>query len=80
MSESVIPKCIKQLFGSNAKTLCRFTFVEDDEYSASDYLEMAIKLKDIGVKLDTKKLKEMTKLQFIADEAEEWVPSMKETE
>jgi len=35
---------------------------------------MATKLRDLGVKLDTKKLKEMTKLQFIDDSEIVWQP------
>lgn len=73
-SDSIVTKCVKQLFGSSAKPLCRFTFVEDDEYTANDYLDMATKLRDLGVKLDTKKLKEMTKLQFIDDSEIVWQP------
>lgn len=68
VSESIVTKCVKQLFGDRAETLCRFTFVEDDEYTAGDYLDMAKKLNDLGVKIDSAKLKELTKLQFIADE------------
>lgn len=78
-SSSIVPKCVKKLFGDNAVTLCRFTFVEDDEYTANDYLDMASKLKDLGVKIDTKKLKAMTKLQFIDDTDVEWTPDQTDT-
>lgn len=55
--------------------LCRFTYVEDDEYSAQDYLNMAVQLNSIGVKIDKAKLKEVTKLAFISDEQlQEWTP------
>lgn len=70
---------MKKLFGDNATTLCRFTFVEDDEYTTNDYLDMASKLKDLGVKIDTKKLKAMTKLQFIDDTDVEWTPDQTDT-
>jgi hypothetical protein len=55
--------------------------VEDEEYTANDYLDMAIKLNGLGVKLDTKKLKEMTKLAFIDDSDVQWKPAdeLKET-
>lgn len=75
MTNNVITKCVKKLFGENAKPLVRFTFVEDDEYSANDYLDMAVKLNTLGVKLDATKLKEMTKLQFIDDSEQEWTPT-----
>ena len=59
--------------------LCRFTFVEDDEYSANDYLDMAAKLSGLGVKIDAAKLKEITKLDFIDDSQVEWTPDPKDT-
>ena len=67
MSSGVVSKCVKHLFGSSAKQLCRFTFVEDDEYSANDYLDMA------------SKLKEVTKLNFIDDTDVEWKPDEEST-
>lgn len=39
---------------------------------------MALKLKDLGVKIDSAKLKEMTKLGFIDDTQVEWTPDTKE--
>lgn len=74
-SDSIVPKCVKRLFGNSAKTLCRFAFVEDDEYSANDYLDMANKLISLGVKIDASKLKEVTKLSFIDDSVVEWTPT-----
>lgn len=65
LTESVVTKCAKKLGYSD--TLCRFSFIEDDEYSASDYLEMALKLSTMNVKIDANKLKELTKLDFIDD-------------
>lgn len=59
--------------------MCRFSFVEDDEYKANDYLDMATKLNALGVKLDTSKLKEMTKLGFIDDTTVEWTPTQEDT-
>ena len=67
MTSSVISKCVKQLFGPSAQQRVRFTYVEDSEYTADNYLDMALKLRDLGVKIDSSKLKEMTKLQFIDD-------------
>ena len=80
ITQCVVNKCVKQLYGDNASTLVRFTFVEDDEYTANDYLDMAVKLNSLGVKLDTTKLKEMTKLQFIDDSEHEWTPEKPDKE
>ena len=80
MTNSVIKKCVAQLFGEGTKPLVRFTFVEDDEFSANDYLDMALKLNTLGVKLDPVKLKEMTKLQFIDDSEQEWTPEKPDKE
>ena len=72
MTDSVVSKVVHRLFPGKG-LLCRFDFVEDDEYSAQDYLDMALKLNQLGVKLDSAKLKEATKLAFIQD-VEEWSP------
>lgn len=79
VSASIVSKCVKHLFGDSAKQLCRFTFVEDDEHTANDYLDMAAKLKDLGVKIDNSKLKEVTKLNFIDDTDVEWKPDEEST-
>jgi len=79
VSSGIVNKCVKRLFGDSAEQLCRFTFVEDDEHSASDYLDMASKLKDLGVKIDNAKLKEVTKLNFIDDTDVEWKPDEEST-
>ena len=71
---------MQHLFGQNAKNLVRFTFVEDDEYSANDYIDMAVKLNTLGVKLDASKLKEMTKLAFIDDTEQTWTPEKEDKE
>lgn len=69
MTSIVVNKCVQHLFGYGTENLVRFTFVEDDEYSANDYIDMAVKLNALGVKLDASKLKELTKLAFIDDTA-----------
>ena len=71
---------MQHLFGQNAKNLVRFTFVEDDEYSANDYIDMAVKLNTLGVKLDASKLKELTKLAFIDDTEQTWTPEKEDKE
>lgn len=72
LSECVVAKCVKQKFG-DVECKVRFTFVEDNEYSAFDYIDLAQKLMSNGIKIDLKKLKELTKLDFIQD-VDEWIP------
>ena len=73
MSDIVIKKCAQQL--GYSKVACRFEFVEADEFEAKDYVELAEKLHSMGVKIDGKKLKELTKLDFIDDSETTWTPS-----
>ena len=73
MSEIVVKRCAERL--GYSKVECRFEFVEADEFGAKDYVELAEKLQKIGVKLDNKKLKELTKLDFIDDSETTWTPS-----
>lgn len=73
ITNTVVKKCAKHLGYSEA--LCRFTFTEDAEYSANDYLDMAVKLNSLGVKVDATKLKDITKLDFIDDSEKEWTPA-----
>ena len=72
MSEIVVKKCAQQLGYSNVA--CRFEFVENDEFEAKDYVDLAEKLHSMGVKIDSKKLKELTKLDFIDDSDMTWTP------
>lgn len=74
VTDGVVRKCVEREFGRGARTLCRFTFVEDDEYTASDYLEMAARLRDLGAKIDVGVLKKVTRLQMIDDSDVEWKP------
>ena len=71
MTNNVVRKCARRL---GQELLCKFVFVEDDEYSASDYLDMAQKADALGIKIDSAKFKELTKLEFIADPDEQWTP------
>lgn len=41
---------------------------------------MALKLKDLGIKIDPVKFKEITKLGFIDDTEREWTPSEDKTD
>lgn len=73
MTRCTVRKCAKHLGFKD--TLCRFEFVEKDNTDPSKYLEMAKQIKDMGVKIDIQKLKELTNLTFIADDQESlWTP------
>lgn len=72
MSEVVVKRCAEKLGYSSVA--CRFEFVESDEFEAKDYVELAEKLQKIGVKIDSKKLKEVTKLEIIDDSDMTWTP------
>ena len=72
MSEIVVKRCAQQLGYSDVA--CRFEFIEKDEFEAKDYVELAEKLHSMGVKVDSKKLKELTKLDFIDDTDMTWTP------
>ena len=75
-----VAKCVKKTFGDQP-TLCRFQFVERDNIEPGKYLEMARAAKDMGLKIDVQKLKELTKLSFISEEeADLWTPERKEAE
>lgn len=73
LSEVVVKRCCEKL--GYSETACRFEFIEADEFEAKDYVELAEKLQKIGVKIDSKKLKELTKLEFIDDSSDTWTPS-----
>lgn len=77
ISNSVVGKICEKLGLGDVK--CRFTFVEDDEYTADNYLDMAIKLNGLGMKIDPAELKKLTKLTFIDDTEKEWSPSKEDT-
>lgn len=73
MSRCTVAKCAKHL--GYKETLCRFAFVENDSVEPSKYIEMAKAVKDLGLKIDVQKLKELTKLSFISEEeADLWTP------
>ena len=73
MSEVGVERCAEKRGYSSVA--CRFEFVETDEFEAKDYVELAEKLHSMGVKIDGKKLKELTKLDFIDDSETTWTPS-----
>lgn len=83
ISEVAVAKVCRFL---GQETLCRFTYVEDEDVTPQEYIEMAKNLKELGAGIDLAKLKELTKLDFISigsgdeqqqDEATVWQPAEK---
>ena len=84
MSAVAVRKAIYDILGEKS-ILCRFEFVENDNTTAEQYLEMASKLASIGVPLNLSELKKLTNLSFIKDGRENaaddvWTPSKTEAE
>ncbi len=74
-----VEKCCQHL--GYGKAMCRFEFVEDERINVSEYLSYAKALKDMGVAIDMQKFKELTKLDFIAEDTKDvWTPGTKESE
>lgn len=88
MTNSVVEKCVKRLFGDKAETKIRFTYVEDAEYGPEEYLNFAEKANALGMKIDIPQFKKLSGLSFIVedeswtpsqeDESKDWTPSEKE--
>lgn len=73
MSEVAVKKACDYL---NQNQMCRFQFIEEEDTTVEQYIEMAGKLKELGVKIDVQKLKELVKLDFISDdEGDLWQPN-----
>lgn len=73
----VVRKICREILGQNV--LCRFSFVEDEEISAEQYLEMAQKLVGMNVPIDLTEFKKLTGISFIKDgnepdSADLWTP------
>ena len=78
LTRCAVAKCVKKTFGDKPP-LCRFRFVEQDNIEPGKYLEMAKAARDMGLKIDIQKLKDLTKLSFISEEeADLWTPERKE--
>lgn len=66
MSDVAVRKAVYDILNEN-RILCRFEFIEDDDTTADQYLEMAAKLSAMGVPLNLTELKKLTNLPFIQD-------------
>lgn len=74
LTNGVVSKIVHRILGEK-EVLCRFTFTEDDIYSPDEYIDMAVKLHGMGVKLDPVALKKKCKIDFIADDQPDiWTP------
>ena len=74
ITNCVVKKIVRKILGE-AEVCCRFTFTEDDVYSPDEYIDMAIKLHSMGIKLDPALLKEKTQIDFISTvQPDEWSP------
>ena len=71
-----VNKCADSL--GARKVLCRFEYVEKENTSPKEYLELAQQLVNMGVPVDINKLKELTNLNFIKDDQGDiWKPTEK---
>lgn len=74
LTRCAVRKCVNKIF-PNAEVKCRFAFVEQDDITPKEYLELAKQAQDMGMKIDVQTLKKLTGLQFISsNEAEVWKP------
>ena len=56
------------------EVLCSFQYVEEDAYTAKDYIEMAKQMSDMGMKIDQAKFQKLVNLDIFEDGAAEWSP------
>jgi phage gp29-like protein len=58
-----VAKCAEALGYANCK--CTFEFIESDNISPTEYLDMAIKCKQLGMEIDVEEFKRITGLSFV---------------
>ena len=80
INSSAVPKVCRWL---GQEQMCRFQFIEKDNTTPAEYLDMAAKARDLGAAIDLSKLKDVTGLQFISlpsgnqtAEVEAWSPTV----
>ena len=75
MTRCAVRKCVNAMF-PNQDVKCKFSFIEEDRTTPEKYLELAEKLKNMGVTIDIQNLKKITGLSFISDEQSSvWQPN-----
>ena len=78
MTRCAVAKCVRKMFNTD-EVKCRFSFVEDEHISIKEYLEYATTLQQLGGTIDLQKLKELTKLDILADDVKDiWKPTIKD--
>ena len=68
LNEVAVEKVCREILGQ--PRMCRFQFIEQDDTTADEYLELALKAKQLGAAIDIGKLKDMTKLKGFAERLE----------
>lgn len=77
MSSVVVSKICREILVQDV--LCRFSFLEDEEITSEQYLEMAQKLVGMNVPINLTEFKKLTGISFIKDGTEDesadlWTP------
>lgn len=81
ISEVAVKKVVE--FLGDDEVLCRFSYIDDDDISVKEYIEILKGLKDAGVNVDMKEFKKVVGLSFIntdKSESEEWSPEIPKSE
>lgn len=74
LSRCAVKKVVNQLL-KQKEVLCKFEFVEDEDITPAEYIEMANKLHALGAVIDLQELKKLTNLSFIKDDVKDlWSP------
>ena len=80
ITNCIVRKCVQKFFNTDQLKI-RFEFIEADETTSQEYLDLAEKCKALGIAIDVAELKKLTKLSFIKDTAESgetiWSPPYK---
>lgn len=76
LTDVVVNKCVKHLFGEQTESLVRFSYVEQDTTTPKEYLEYASTLNTMGIKINISELKRLTGLSIIDDSSSQsiWSP------
>ena len=75
MSRCAVKKVVNKILGQD-EVLCKFEFVEKRDTNPQEYIDLALKLRDLGASIDVAKLKDITGLEFIKDTvADVWTPA-----
>lgn len=78
LTRCAVKKVVKNIL-KQKEVKCRFSFVEDEPTTPSEYIEMAQKLAALGATVDLQELKKLTNLTFIKDDSGDlWTPKTEE--